>query len=115
MSDDPRELGGGIIGPGGPYDKDAVLIDMRNAVILDACEVAIVGGVRDGILDDKPIAAVVLRGRVNKTSDRVQILFLMNEDGAAGIITQLVGVMSRGGWGQEFKDRLQERMKEMPL
>lgn len=115
MSDDPRKLGGGISGHGGPYDENAVVIDVRNAVILDGSGVAIVGGVRDGVLDDKPIAALTLQGRVNKTTDRVQILFLMNEDGAAGIITQLIGVMSRGGWGQDFLDRIRERMKEMPL
>lgn len=115
MSDDPRKLGGGISGPGGPYDKDAVVIDTGNAVLLDGAVVAIVGGVRDGVLDDKPIAALTLQGRVNRTTDRVQVLFLMNEDGAAGIITELIGVMSRGGWGQEFRDLLQKRMKEMPL
>lgn len=115
MSDDPRKLGGGISGHGGPYDENAVVIDVRNAVILDGSGVALVGGVRDGVLDHKPIAALTLQGRVNKTTDRVQVLFLMNEDGAAGIIAELVGVMSRGGWGQEFVDRLQKRMKEMPL
>lgn len=114
-ADDTRALGGAISGPGGPYDEHGVVIDTRNAVILEACEVAVVGGIRDGVLDDKPISALVLRGRINKTADRVQTLYLMNEDGAAGIITQLVGVMSRGGWGEEFMERVQRRMKEMPL
>jgi hypothetical protein len=112
---DPRRLGGSISGPGGPYDEHAVVIDTRNAVILEAAEVAIVGAVRDGVLDEKPITALVLRGRINKTTERVQALYLLNEDGAAGIITELVGVASRAGWGDEFLERVKARMDAMPL
>lgn len=115
MNTDPRKLGGSIVGPGGPYDEGAVVIDTTNAVILEACEVAIVGAVRDGVLDEKPISSLVLRGRINKTSDRVQALYLMNEDGAAGIVTQLIGLSSRAGWGPEFLERIRARMAEMPL
>jgi hypothetical protein len=112
---DPRKLGGSISGPGGPYDENAVVIDVTNAVILEACEVAIVGAVRQGVLDDKPIVALVLRGRVNKTDDRVQVLYLLNEDGAAGIVTELVGVESRAGWGDEFTRRVRDRLDAMPM
>lgn len=112
---DPRNLGGSIAGPGGPYGQGDVVIDTTNAVILDACEVAIVGGVRGGVLDPKPICALVLRGRVNKTTDRVQVLFLLNEDGAAGIVTELIGLESRAGWGREFVDRIRERLDAMPM
>lgn len=112
---DPRDLGGSIAGPGGPHDENAVVIDTERAVILEACEVAVVGGVRHGVLDPKPITALVLRGRINKTSERVQALYLLNEDGAAGIVTELVGVASRAGWGEEFVERVNERMKKMPL
>lgn len=113
--DDTRSLGGSIAGPGGPYDEGGVVIDTQNAVILEACEVSIVGGIRDGVFDPKPISALVLRGRINKTPERVQALYLMNEDGAAGIVTQLIGLASRAGWGREFMDRVRERMDEMPL
>lgn len=115
MSDDPRKLRGSISGPGGPYDENAVVLDITNAVILEACEVALMGAVRKGVLDEMPIVTMVLRGRVNKTPDQVQVLFMLNEDGAAGIITQLVGVASRAGWREEFLQRVQERMEEMPL
>lgn len=117
MSDettDPRKLGGSIAGPGGPYDENSVVIDTTNAVILEAVEVAVVGGVRKGVLDPKPIAALVLRGRVNKTNDRVQALYLLNEDGAAGIVTELVGLEARAGWGQEFVDVVKARLDAMP-
>lgn len=114
LSDDPRKLGGSIAGPGGPYAAGEFVIDTRNAVILDAVEVAVVGGVRQGVLDPKPITALVLRGRVNKTDDRAQVLFLLNEDGAAGIVTELVGVASRAGWATEFLARVRDRLKDMP-
>ena len=110
----PRKLGGAISGPGGPFDENAVVIDTRRAVILEGCEVAIVGGIRDGVLDPKPITALVLRGRINKTEERVQALYLLNEDGAAGIVTELVDVAARAGWGAEFTDRVIARLEAMP-
>ena len=114
MSTDPRNIGGGIVGPGGPFDENAVVIDTRNAVILEATEVAIVGAIRHGVLDPKPITALVLRGRINKTSERVQALYLLNEDGAAGIVTELVDVAACAGWGREFTDRVITRLEAMP-
>lgn len=111
---DPRNLGGSISGPGGPYDEDSVFIDTTNAVLLEACEVAIFGAVRQGVLDDKPICALVMRGRVNKTPDQVQVLFMMNEDGAAALVTQIIGLQSRAGWSEEFLERVRERMADMP-
>ncbi len=112
---DPRKLGGGISGPGGPYDENAVVLDTNRAVLLESCEVAVLGGIRGGVLDEKPITGLVLHGRINKTDERVQALYLMNEDGAAGIVTELIGVASRAGWGHEFMDRVRERMEAMPL
>lgn len=112
---DPRRVSGGSIsGPGGPYGEDDVVVDVTNAVILDACEVTIVGGVRKGVLDPKPISCLLLSGRINKTTERAHVMFLMNEDGAAGIVTQLIGLASRAGWGDEFMQRVRERMEEMP-
>ena len=114
-SSDPRGLGGAIAGPGGPYDEAAVVLDITNAVILEACEVAIVGAVRKGVLGDKPISVLLLRGRINKTEERVQVLYLLNEDGAAGVVTELLGLASRAGWGEEFMAAVRRRMDEMPL
>lgn len=112
---DPRKLGGAIVGPGGPYGHGDVVIDPTNCVLLEGAEVAIVGAVRGGVIDDKPVCCLVLRGRINKTDDRVQALYLMNEDGAAGIVTELIGLHSRAGWSSEFMERVQQRMREMPL
>lgn len=111
---DLGHLGGSIAGPGGPYSVGDVVIDTSNAVLLDACEVAVVGGVRGGVLDPKPITALVLRGRVNKSDRRAEVLYLLNEDGAAGIVTELVAVAQRAGWGQEFVDVVLARLERMP-
>lgn len=116
LVDDPRLFGGEMAGYGGAYDVGEVVIDTRNAVILAACEVALVGGVRAGaVVDpDEQIVALVLMGRVNKTDDRARTLYLLNEDGAAGLVTELVGLASRAGWANEFLDRVRERMKDTP-
>lgn len=113
---DPRRPGGSISGPGAddPYAENEVVIDTHDAVLLDACEVAIIGAVRGGVLDPKPITALVLIGRINKTTETARILYLLNEDGAAGIVTQLIGVAHRAGWGDEFLERVRERMEAMP-
>jgi hypothetical protein len=39
----------------------------------------------------------------------------MNEDGAAGIVSELMGLTSRAGWGEEFKENLEARLDKMPL
>jgi hypothetical protein len=111
---DPRRPGGSIAGFGGSYDENQTVVDVSKAVLLDACEVAIVGGVRHGVLDPKPITALLLAGRINKTEERAHILFLLDEDGAAAIVTELIGVAHRSGWGPEFLDRVKERMDRMP-
>lgn len=111
---DPRLIGGSIAGPGGPFEEDSVVIDTTHSVILEAVEVCIVGAVRKGVTDPKPITALVLRGRINKTDERVQALYLLNEDGAAGIVTEIIDVCARAGWGNEFVDRIVERLAGMP-
>lgn len=116
---DPRGSHGDIAGPGGPYDKDAVVVDMTNAVILDYSTVSLVGLVRRGEEDETGVA-LLLEGRVNKTKDRTRVLYVMNADGAAAIVTELLGIAKRaerGGDGQlaaELRQRLGERWDEMP-
>lgn len=112
---DPRQLGGAIAGPGGPYGEADVVIDIQDSVLLDSVEVAIMGAVRGSVLDEKPICVLMLRGRINKTEDRAQVLFLLNEDGAAGIVTELLGLQSRAGWSDEFLARIDARLRDMPL
>ena len=90
------------------------MIDATDAVLIDGCEVALIGAVRDGTLDEMPSLFVIMRGRINKTSERSQIGYLMNEDGAAALVTEIMALATRAGWGQEFMDRVQARLEAMP-
>lgn len=113
---DPRRPGGDISGPGGPFDASSVVIDTTNAVVLEGVEVAAVDRA-DGEAPGpaaEPILALLLRGRINRTTERAQVLYLVNEDGAAAVITQLIGVADRAGFGQEFVDCVVERLADMP-
>lgn len=105
ISGDPRKSGGNIAGPGGPHDRDAVIIDTTDAVLLDSSVVTLVGS--PGHPD--PILAMLLEGRINKTTDRARNLYLMNEDGAAALVTELLALAHRIGpeFGARFTARLE--------
>ena len=116
---DPRELGGGIAGPGGPYDRHGVVIDTRNAVLLDGTNVSLVEGRRSqpGAPASELLFALELQGRINRTEDRAQVLYLFGADGLAGIVTELLAVAARAGAPElvgEVLERLEARVKETP-
>lgn len=112
---DPRKLGGDIAGPGGPYDEDAVVVSVEHAVLLDNTNVALIETHRDGKFTEKALA-LLMEGRINKTHDRAKVLFLLNGDGAAALVTELVGVAKREGaeFAADFVVAMEERQKEMP-
>lgn len=107
VSGDPRKSGGDIAGPGGPTDRHSVVIDATDAVLLDGTTVSLMEV--PGRLS--PILAMLLEGRINKTSDRARNLYLMDEDGAASLVSELVALAYRTG--PTFGDRLLERMREL--
>lgn len=109
---DPLGLGGDIAGPGGPFDADGVVVDTRRAVLLDACHVALVAN--EG--SDERHIALLLAGRVNRADDRASVLFLMDTDGGAAIVSELAGLMSRAtpAEARRFQDALSRRLNEMP-
>jgi len=96
---DPREIPGSMAGPGGPHDPHGVVLDARNAVLLETIDVSTVDPERGG--RGRSALALVLGGRINQTQDRASVLFIFGTDGAAGIITELIGVMDRAS-GSEF-------------
>jgi hypothetical protein len=114
MTTDPRKLGGGIAGPGGPYDRGGVVIDTRNAVLLDGSQVALIDAVRGET--HEPSFAVELQGRVNKTTDRVTVLYLTGADGIAALVSELLAVASRAGndLTTDVLARLEQRLREVP-
>lgn len=104
ISGDPRKTGGNIAGPGGPHDHNAVIVDTTDAVLLDSSDVCLVetGG-------GEVVLSMLLEGRINKTTDRARNLYLMNEDGAAALVTELIALAHRIGpeFGERFTARLQ--------
>lgn len=107
VSGDPRKTGGDIAGPGGPHDANAVIIDATNAVLLDHSTVTLVGSPGQ----PKPYLAMLLEGRINKTPDRARNLYLMNEDGAAALVTELLALAHR--IGPDFSERFTARLKHL--
>lgn len=116
--DDPRRPGGDIAGPGGPHDRDGVVVETTNAVLLDYSTVSTVEVHRG---DEAETAfALMMEGRINKTTDRSRILYLLNADGAAALVTELLGLAKRAErlgdiqLATELRERLGDRWDEMP-
>ncbi|MFC7794630.1 hypothetical protein [Streptomyces cinereoruber] len=105
ISGDPRKSGGDIAGPGGPHDRDSVIVDTTNAVLLDASTVVEVES------NSGPIIGMLLEGRINQTTDRARNLYLMNEDGAAALVTELMALAHR--MGPEFGERFMARLENL--
>lgn len=102
-SSDPRKAGGAIVTTG-----TDTLLDTRNAVIVDGAEVCKVGNPSDGVT----FMALFLEGRLNHSTDRSAILHLLGPDGAAALVSQLVGLAARMGpdFETEFRAALDARM-----
>lgn len=117
MSNDPRRVHGeGIVGPGGPRDHDAVLVDATNAVLMDHVAVSMVSPRRvtdNGVEAGEPVVTLSLGGRINRSQERAEIVFVFDPiDGTAALISELFGLAHRWG-GDEFLDRLLERIDEV--
>jgi hypothetical protein len=108
---DESRSGGDSVG-GSPYGRGDSVLDMRGAVLLDYNEVVLVDSKRD----EPPAVALLLEGRVNYEKRRVKQMYVFGTDGAAALVTQLVGLAARAGgeFAAEFKQAFDERLKEMP-
>lgn len=103
---DPRKLGGDIAGPGGPRDRNAVVIDATDAVLMDGVTVAVIETYSAGKNVGQRIFATI-DGRINKTTDRARIGLMFDSDGAAALITELLAVADR--YGAQMLADLSER------
>lgn len=112
MSTDPRRIRGGMSGPGGPHDISGVVLDARNAVMLETVDVSTIDpehGARG-----QHALAMVLGGRINQTKERVSVLFVFGTDGAASIVTELIALYGRAtGNSAEFIADVTERMDKL--
>jgi hypothetical protein len=109
-STDPRKAGGSIAGPGGPRDKNAVVLSTEHAVLLENTMVAEVETYRGGQPTDHVIG-MTLAGRINHTDERAEILYLFDTDGAAAIITELLGLTTR--MGPEVFEHVMDRIERL--
>lgn len=111
---DPVEVPGTIAGPGldDPYSRDSVVVDSSNAVLLDSTTAAVAHITRAGEPGDA--IALTLGGRINQRTDRAEVLFLFDLDGAAAIVAELVGLAYRAGRFPELDRLIDERMTRMP-
>lgn len=112
----PRAAGGDISGPGGPHDAHAVVVDTGRAVLLDYTEVCAVQTGRVGPdgsrqMNAEPAVAMLMAGRINKSSDRASIVFLFDTDGAAAIISELVALAGR--MGPMAREDLRRRLRAL--
>lgn len=120
--DDPRAAAssGSIIDTAGdPHAQGGALLDMRSAVLLDGVDVALV----DTKAEDPVAMLLTLAGRINYVADRVEHTYVFGPDGAAGLVSELVGLASRASGGNQqhaqefattFRADLDRRMKELP-
>lgn len=109
---DPRELGGSISGPGGPFDLGEVVIDASRAVIVDFQEIAKVDpkqGARGQMM-----FALLIKGRINQTADRVNVMLFESLDGLSALITEAHGVAERAGVQKELDALCDSRWERMP-
>jgi hypothetical protein len=100
-----------IIG-GSPFGQGDARVNVGRAVLLDTVNVVLVG---TATWDQGAGRAIGLElgGRVNKSVARVQTLFLMDEDGAAAVVTELIGMAGRAGADQFIADVLR-RLDDLP-
>lgn len=107
---DPRDLGGDVSGPGGPFDKGGVVIDSRRAILQDYLEVVKVDNPSDG----REVVGVMVAGRINRSTDRARILVLGDLDMAAAFIAELHGLAERMGRQEELHHLCRRRWEAMP-
>lgn len=107
---DPRKLGGTMAGPGGSRERDAVVIDTTDCVLMERVDVAVVETVRAGSSTGRA-AFMTLGGRVNKTDRQVDVGFAFDTDGAAAIITELLALADRDG--TQFLTDLTSRLAKL--
>lgn len=115
MSTDPREIKGAIVGDGGAHETGGVILDTRNAVLLQDVTVSTVDPSSGG--RGKEYFAMLLAGRVNQTQDNAEVLFIMNTDGAAAVVTELLALLVRArvtpGVIDQYVQDLRRRLDEL--
>lgn len=90
--------------------RHETIFDVRKAVLLERIDVALVEPYREG-KPGGPALAMMLQGRINKTQEQARILYLINEDGAAALVSEVAALASR--IGPQFRERLLDRVQAL--
>jgi hypothetical protein len=107
-STDPRTLTGGFVGPGGPHDEGGIIIDASHAVLLADASFARIDDT------DQPTVAMLLSGPIARTPDRAHVLFVLDINGVATLLTEIYALIGRmGSDAQALKADVEERMARM--
>jgi len=112
---DPRELGGDIAGPGGPFEHGGVVLDASRAILADEVDVAKVDPDAGARGHDETFA-ILVGGRINQTQDRGKVMMFGDLDLFASLITEMHGVAERAGvdYARRLRDLCVERWAKMP-
>lgn len=98
---------------GSPFGRSDARVDVTRAVLLDQTAVVLVGTATWGQGAGRAIG-LELGGRINKSEARTSVLYLMDEDGAAALVSELIGLACRAGMGDRFMDLLGDRLDALP-
>lgn len=110
--DDPDSIVEKEPGATDPHEQDSVLVDTENAVLVGDMWVTALGAGRDNDPTLEPVIGLQLGGRINKTDEAVRHLYLLNPDGAAALVSEVMGLASR--LGPEWRKRILERIVDVP-
>lgn len=109
---DPRKAGGRFAGPGGAHDRSGIVIDATDAVLLDDVQVAMVEPYKDGraLL---PAVSLKLAGRINRTQERAEIVYLMDVPASAALVVELMALSHRAGSSALLLELVENGMLQM--
>lgn len=108
---DPRTLGGNMVyGGESSRAKNNVVLDMTDVVLTESFDVAKIEIGRRGVLD-QTATYLLMHGRVNQTDRNVSVGFVLNTDGVAGMVTELLALADRDS--AELLDDVTRRLTEL--
>jgi hypothetical protein len=109
---DPRIVKGSIAGPGGAYDRGAVIVDTTDALLQDSLTVAELE--RDPDVVGGRLVALEVGGRINRTTDRHRLVIIGDVDTLASWVTECYALAARGGFTEDLDAAVTARVDAMP-
>lgn len=110
---DPRVIKGSIAGPGGPFDRGAVVVDTTDALLPDSLFTTMIDP-PDAATAAAPLIALEVGGRINRTQDRHRLVMLGDVDLAASFITECYGLAARGRFTDSLDRAVARRLADLP-